>query len=104
MCRRTEEKVRPTVGFPYHRHFVGFFNVTVQAPIRGHPFPVIPRNCRISVAHTTRKGIRRTHSRVKTGGGGGSDTENSLFACTDHYVTCVHDSYDMALCFCIKGV
>ena len=28
-----------------HRHFVGFFNVPVQAPTRDHPFyTVIPRN------------------------------------------------------------
>ena len=31
-------------GSERHRHFVGFFNVPVQAPTRGHPFyTVIPR-------------------------------------------------------------
>ena len=34
MCRRTEEGWR-TVGLPRHKHFVGFFNVPVQAPTRG---------------------------------------------------------------------
>ena len=38
MCRRTEEEIGPTVGLPCHRHFVGFFNVPVHAPTRGHPF------------------------------------------------------------------
>ena len=46
MCRRTEEEVGPTVGLPRHRHFVGFFNVPVQAPTRDHPFyTVIPTVC-----------------------------------------------------------
>ena len=32
-------------GSQRHRHFVGFFNVPAQAPIRGQPFyTVIPRN------------------------------------------------------------
>ena len=32
-------------GSQRHSHFVGFFNVPVQAPTRGHPFyTVIPRN------------------------------------------------------------
>ena len=38
MCRRTEEEVEHTVGLPRHRHFVGFFNVPVQAPTRDPPF------------------------------------------------------------------
>ena len=40
MCRRTEaEEIGPTVGLPTpsYRHFVGFFNVPVQAPTRGYP-------------------------------------------------------------------
>ena len=37
MCRQTEE-VGPTVGLPCHRHFVGFFNVPVQAQPQGQPF------------------------------------------------------------------
>ena len=43
MCRRTEEEAGPTVGLPSHRHFVGFFNVPVQAPTGDHTFyTVIP--------------------------------------------------------------
>ena len=38
MCRRIEEEVEPTVGLPRHRHFVGFFNVSVQTPTRDPPF------------------------------------------------------------------
>ena len=38
MCRGTEEEVGLTVGLPRHGYFVGFFNVPVQAPTRGHPF------------------------------------------------------------------
>ena len=34
-------------GSQRHRHFVGFFNVPVQAPTRGHPFyTVIPTHRR----------------------------------------------------------
>ena len=64
MYKRTEE-VGPTVGLPRHRHFVGFFNVTVQAPTRRFPFTVIPRNRPISVAFTTHMRIRRTYSYLK---------------------------------------
>ena len=49
MCRWTEE-VGPTVRLPCHRHFVGFFNVPVQATTRGQPSTVIPRNRPNSVA------------------------------------------------------
>ena len=38
MCRRIEKEVEPTVGLPRYRHFVGFFNVPVQAPTRDPPF------------------------------------------------------------------
>ena len=37
-CDRFTEEAGPTAGFPRHRHFLGFFNVPVQAPTRGHPF------------------------------------------------------------------
>ena len=37
MCRWIEE-VEPTVGLPRHRHFVGFFNVPVQALTRECPY------------------------------------------------------------------
>ena len=33
-----KKEVRPTVRLPCHSHFVGFFNVPVQSPTRGHPF------------------------------------------------------------------
>ena len=39
------KKLNLRSGSQRHRHFVGFFNVPVQAPTRGHPFyMVIPRN------------------------------------------------------------
>ena len=44
-------------GSQRHRHFVGFFNVPVQALTRGQPFyTVIPRNCPIQSPFTTRWG------------------------------------------------
>ena len=63
-----------------HRHFVGFFNVPVQAPTRGHPFyMVIPRNRPHLVAFYDTLGIRRTLSRlnprVSTG-----DTDTGILA------------------------
>ena len=52
-------------GSQRHRHFVGFFNVPVQAPTRGQPFyTVIPRNRPIESPFTITLGIRRTHSRL----------------------------------------
>ena len=52
-------------GSQRHRHFVGFFNVPVQAPTRGHPFhTVIPWNRPINSHFTITLGIRRTHSRL----------------------------------------
>ena len=41
MCGRIEE-VGPMVELPRHRHFVGFFNLPVQAPFYGcnHPISV----------------------------------------------------------------
>ena len=47
----TKEGVGHTVGLPSHKHFVGFFNVPVQAPTRSNLFTVFPRNRSISVAH-----------------------------------------------------
>ena len=53
MCRRTEE-VGPTVRL---EHFVGFFNVPVQAPTRGQPFyTVIPTHRPNKSPFTTRWG------------------------------------------------
>ena len=69
MCRRTEEEVGPTVGLPRHRHFVGFFNMPVQAPTRDHPFyTVIPTHRPNSSPFTITLGIRRTHSRLNPPG------------------------------------
>ena len=38
MCKWTEEEVDLRSGSQRHRHFVGFFNVSVQVPRRGYPF------------------------------------------------------------------
>ena len=38
MCRWIEEEVGPTVRLLRHLHFVGFFNMPVQAPIQDQPF------------------------------------------------------------------
>ena len=43
MCKGTEE-VRPTVGLPRHRHFVGFLNTPVWAPTWVQPFYVYSVN------------------------------------------------------------
>ena len=44
-CAGWLKKLDLRSGFQCQRHFVGFFNVPVQAPTRGHPFyTVIPRN------------------------------------------------------------
>ena len=55
-------------GSQRHGHFVGFFNVPVQAPIRNQPFyTFIPRN-RPLIAFYDTMGIRRTHSRLNLPG------------------------------------
>ena len=41
-------------GYQRHRHFVGFFNVPVQAPTRGHPFYGYSEKPLHLVAFTTR--------------------------------------------------
>ena len=38
MFMRTEEEVAPRSGSKRHIHFVGFFNVPVQATTRGHQY------------------------------------------------------------------
>ena len=44
-CTAGLKKLDPRSGSQRHRHFVGFFNVPVQAPTRGHTFyTVILRN------------------------------------------------------------
>ena len=44
-CAGGMKKLNLRSGSQYHTHFVGFFNVPVQAPTRGYPFyTVIPRN------------------------------------------------------------
>ena len=49
-------------GSQRHRHFVGFFNMPVQAPTRF--FKVIPTHRPISRHFYDTLGIRRTHSRL----------------------------------------
>ena len=52
-----KKKLDLWTGSKRHRHFVGFFNVPVQAPTRGHPFyTVIPRNRPILSPFKTRLG------------------------------------------------
>ena len=52
-----KKKLNLRSGSQRHRHFVGFFNVPVQAPTRGYPFyTVIPRNRPIWSPFTTRWG------------------------------------------------
>ena len=54
---RLKKKLDLRSGSQRHRHFVGFFNVPVQTPTRGHPFyTVIPRNRPIKSPFTTRWG------------------------------------------------
>ena len=65
---RWAEDVGPMVGLSCRRHFVGFFNVPVQAPTPANLFTVIPRNCPISVAFTARMGMRRTYSHLQPRG------------------------------------
>ena len=102
MCRRIEEEVGPTVGLPRHRHFVGFFNVPVQAPTRGQPFyTVILRNRPIYFAFTIMLGIRRTNSQLNPPGphGGVKNWCNVLFV-QDLYTSCTWKlwfSYDICL-------
>ena len=53
-------------GSQRHIHFVGFFNVPVQAPTRGQPFyTVYSEKPPHLVAFYDTLGIRRTHSRLK---------------------------------------
>ena len=68
MCRRTEEKVLTTAGFPHHRHFIWLFNVPVQAPTRGHPFYGYSEKPPHLVAFYDMLGIRRTYTRNKPRG------------------------------------
>ena len=49
-CAGGLKKLNLQAGSQRHRHFVGFFNVPVQAPTRDPPFTVIPRNRPILVA------------------------------------------------------
>ena len=66
MCGRTEEEAKSTVGLQRHRHFVGFFNVPVQAPTRGQSFyKVIPRNRPILVAFYDTLGKRRSQDEIR---------------------------------------
>ena len=49
-CAGGLKKLNLRSGSQRHRHFVGFFNVPVQAPTRDPPFTVIPRNHPILVS------------------------------------------------------
>ena len=62
-----KKKLNLRSGSQRHRHFVGFFNVPVQAPTRGHPFyTVIPKKKTAHlVAFNDTLGRRRSHSRLK---------------------------------------
>ena len=54
---------------PIHRHFVGFFNVPVQTPTRGHPFYTVYSEKRPHlIAFYDTPGIRRIHSRLNPPG------------------------------------
>ena len=50
------EKVDLRSGSQRHRHFVGFFNLPVQSPTRGHPIYTILRNRPIKSPFKTRCG------------------------------------------------
>ena len=49
-------------GSQRYRHFVGFFNVSVQAPTRGQPRPIEKPSYLVSFY--VMLGIRRVHSRL----------------------------------------
>ena len=51
-----------------HRHFVGFFNMPVQAPTRGHPFYGSSKEPTHLDAFYNTLGIRRTYSHLKPPG------------------------------------
>ena len=56
-CEGGLKKLHLRSGSQRHRHFVGFFNVPVQAPTRGHPFyTVLPTHRPIYSPFTTRLG------------------------------------------------
>ena len=55
-------------GSQRHRHYVGFFNVPVQAPTRGHPFYAYSENPPHLVTIYDTLGIRRTYSHLKPPG------------------------------------
>ena len=87
-----KKKLNLRSGSQRHRHFVGFFNVPVQTPTRGHPFyTVIPPHL---VAFYDTLGIRRTHSRLNTpgphGGGGGDNKEQLDISFCRTFLEIVH--------------
>ena len=55
-------------GSQRHRHFLGFFNVLVQAPTRGHPFYGYSEKPSHLVAFYNTLGIRRAYYHLKPRG------------------------------------
>ena len=98
---RTDEKVRPTVRLTRHRHFVGFVNVSVQAPTQGHPFYGYSQKLTHFSRHLRRaRGYRgpilvlnpRVYNWGGVGGWGGGPTRKSRFSHVQ-IVTCNVCSY-----------
>ena len=51
-------------GYQRHRHFVGFFNVPIQAPTRGHSFYSYSEKLPHLLTINVTLGIRRTYSHL----------------------------------------
>ena len=64
-CAGGLKKLYLRSGSQRHRHFVGSFNVLVQAPARGHPFYGYSEKPPHAVAFYKTHGIRRTYSHLK---------------------------------------
>ena len=58
-----KKKLYPRSGSRRHRHFVGFFNMPVQAPTRDQPFYTVIHTAPLVAFYDT-LGIRGTHSRL----------------------------------------
>ena len=68
MWKRTEEDVWPTVGILRHIYFVGFLNVPVQAPARGHNAEIVWNQnewCKLKIQQKPNWGRRGFKSRVR---------------------------------------
>ena len=64
-CAGGRKKLYLRSGSKRHRHFVGFFNVLVQAPRRGHPFYGYYGKLSHLVAFYDTLGIQRTNYHLK---------------------------------------